>query len=121
LNMRFSREEMATFIVLACALLAIGALYMLTGPTGQYTPASADGDHVTVSGVLLSKKSTRAGGHMVLGVKTDSDILSVFVPVSSDAILMAKSTMPGKEITVTGTVKTYKNEKEIIADSIKEK
>jgi DNA/RNA endonuclease YhcR with UshA esterase domain len=119
--MRFSREEIATFIILVCAVLAIGALYTLTGPAAQYSPASADGDHVTVSGQLLFKETTRKGGHVTLCVGTDFGPLSVFVPSSSDAIANAQSAVPGKEITVAGRVRTYKNKKEVVADSIKEK
>jgi DNA/RNA endonuclease YhcR with UshA esterase domain len=119
--MRFSREELATFIILACALLAIGALYLLACPSGDYTSSSADGDHVTVTGVLLFKETTHKGGHQVLCLKTDYGSLNVFVPASCDSFAVAKNAVPGKELTVTGRVKSYKNKKEIIADSIIEK
>ena len=119
--MHLSREEIATFVVLACSVLAVGALYMLAGPSAQYSPASADGDHVTVTGQLLFKETTRKGGHMTLCIGTDFGALNVFVPASGDAIAIAKSAVPRKEIIVTGSVRTYKNKKEVVADSIKEK
>lgn len=119
--MRLKKEELATLVILACALVAIGALYLASLPSGQYSWSSADGDHVTVTGALLSKEKTQSGGHIILSVKTDSGPLSVFVPASSDGFDEAQKTEPGKEITVTGKVQTYKGEKELVAESIKEK
>ena len=117
--MRFQREEIATFIILACALLAVGVLYLVTGSSGQYTASSADGDRVTVTGPILSKENTSTGGHIILSVRTDLGPLNVFVPSSSDAFADAKMAQPGNEITVTGKVQIYKNEKEIVAETIK--
>ena len=61
------------------------------------------------------------GGHVILIVKTDSGPLDVFVPASSDALESANDTKPGDEVEVIGTVKTYKSQKEVVADSIKQK
>ncbi|HTX43278.1 MAG TPA: OB-fold nucleic acid binding domain-containing protein [Methanocella sp.] len=117
--MRFKSEEIAAFVILVCALLAVGALYLLSGASEPYSWSSADGDHVSVTGPVLSKASTYQGGHIVFTVKTDVGPLSVFVPASSAAFEAANRTKAGDEITVSGTVQTYKGQKEVVAEIVK--
>jgi DNA/RNA endonuclease YhcR with UshA esterase domain len=119
--MRIKNEELAAFIILVCALLAVGALYLLAGASKPYSWSSGEGDRVSVTGLLLSKEKTYQGGHIVLCIKTDVGPLSVFVPASSDAFEAANHTTPGSEIAAIGTVKTYKGQKEVVAETVKEK
>jgi DNA/RNA endonuclease YhcR with UshA esterase domain len=119
--MRLKNEELAAFIILVCALLAVGALYLLSGASKPYSWSSSDGDRVAVTGLLLSKEKTYQGGHIILCVKTDTGPLDVFVPASSDAFEAANDTSPGDEIEAIGTVQTYKGQKELVAETIKEK
>jgi len=119
--MRFQKAELATLIILACALLAVGALYFLNGVSAPYTASSTDGDRVTVTGPILSSTTTYTGGHIILSVRTDLGPINVFVPASSGAFATAKNAVPGNEITVTGKVQTYNNAKEIVAETITEK
>ncbi len=119
--MHFRNEELAAFIILMCALLTVGALYLLSGASKPYTWSSIEGDRVSVTGLVLSKESTYRGGHVILIVKTDAGPLDVFVPASGDAFGAANSTKPGDEIEAIGTVQTYKGQKEIVAETVKEK
>src|SRR5271157_4004206 len=119
--MRLQKAELATLIILICALLAVGALYFLNGVAGQYTVSSGDGDRVAVTGPILSSTTTHTGGHIILSIRTDLGPVNVFVPASSAAFDAAKNAAPGDEIMVTGKVQTYNNEKEIVAETIKEK
>jgi tRNA(Ile2) C34 agmatinyltransferase TiaS len=119
--MRLKNEELAAFIILVCALLAVGALYLLSGASEPYSWSSNDGDRVSVTGLVLSKESTYQGGHIIMTVKTDAGPLSIFIPASSDTLQAASLIRPGDEITVTGTVQTYKEQKEVVAETIKEK
>jgi|SRR5271157_1082830 len=119
--MRLQKAELATLIILICALLAVGALYFLNGATEQYTASSVDGDRVAVTGPILSSTTTYTGGHIILSIRTDLGPLNVFVPASSEAFAAAKNAVPGDEITVTGKVQIYNNAKEIVAETIKEK
>jgi DNA/RNA endonuclease YhcR with UshA esterase domain len=119
--MRLKNEELAAFIILVCALLAVGALYLLSGASKPYSWSSGEGDRVSVTGLLLSKETTYQGGHIILCVKSDTGPLDVFVPASSDAFEAANSAKPGDEVAVIGTVKTYKGQKEVVAEKIKEK
>ncbi len=119
--MHLKNEELAAFIILMCALLAVGALYLLSGASKPYTWSSSDGDRVAVTGLLLSKEKTHQSGHIILCVKTVTGPLDVFVPASSDAFEAANHTMPGNEIEAVGTVKLYKGQKEVVAEKIKEK
>lgn len=119
--MRLKNEELAAFVILVCALLAVGALYLLSGASSPYSWSSKEGDRVTAAGLLLSKEKTYQGGHIILCIKTDAGPLDVFVPASSDAFEAANCTVPGSEIEAVGTVKIYKGQKEVVAEKIKEK
>ncbi len=121
LCMRFRNEELAAFIILVCALLAVCALFLLAGASKPYTWSSGEGDRVSVTGLLLSKEKTYQGGHIIMCLKTDTGPLDVFVPASSDAFEAANGSMPGDEIEAIGMVKTYKGQKEVVAEKIKEK
>ncbi|HTY91482.1 MAG TPA: OB-fold nucleic acid binding domain-containing protein [Methanocella sp.] len=117
--MRIQNEELATLIILALSLAAIGALFLLTGASTHYSYDSPNGTRVTVSGPVLSKENTYQGGHIVLSVKTDAGPLDVFVPAASDAYEAANRTKPGSEIEATGLVQTFKGQKEVVAEKIK--
>jgi DNA/RNA endonuclease YhcR with UshA esterase domain len=119
--MRLKYEELAAMIILVCALLAVGALYLLSTASTPYSWSSGEGDRVTASGLLLAKKPTYRGGHIILTVKTDCGPLTVFVPATSDAFKAASQMEPGNEIEATGIVQIYNGQKEILAEKIKRK
>ena len=118
--MRFSNGELAAIVLLVCALLAVGAFYVLSGVVKTYSWSSADGDRVSVTGMLLSKETTYKGGHVLLHLKADTGPVDVFVPASSDASAAANASLPGSTIEAIGKVQTYKGQKEIVAESVKE-
>ncbi len=119
--MRLRNEEVAALVILLCSILAVGALFLLSGAASPYTWSSREGDRVAVTGLVLSKERTYQGGHIILVVKTDAGPLDVFVPASSDAFEAADRAKPGSEIEATGTVQLYKGQKEVVAEKIKEK
>lgn len=118
--MRLQKEELATVVILGCALLAIAVLYLMTAwnPYGSYSPTSKDGDTVSVSGTILTKETTKTGGHIILDVKTDIGPVTVFVPASCDSIGVAQKAEPGRQVKATGKVQTYKGEREIVASMV---
>jgi DNA/RNA endonuclease YhcR with UshA esterase domain len=117
--MRLQNEELATLIILVLSLVAIGALFLLTGASAPYSYDSAEGARVTVTGLVLSKETTYQGGHIILCVKTSAGPLDVFVPAGSDACEAANRTRPGSEVEAVGLVKMYKGQKEVVAETIK--
>ncbi len=119
--MRIQNEELATLIILALSLAAIGALFLLTGASAPYSYDSPEGARVTVTGLVLGKENTYQGGHIILCVKTPAGPLDVFVPTGSDAFDAANATEPGSEVEAVGLVKTYKGQKEVVAEKLKEK
>jgi hypothetical protein len=119
--MRLQNEELATLIILACSLLAIGALFLLSGVSVPYSYDSPEGGRVTVSGLVLTRESTYQGGHIILCVKTMSGPLDIFVPLESDAYEAASHTDPGTEVEAVGLVKLYKGQKEVVAEKITKK
>jgi len=120
-SMRLQKEELATLVILVLALAAIGALFLLTGASSPYSYDSRNGTRVSVTGPVLSKDTTYKGGHIILSVKTASGPIDVFVPATSDAFAAANKTKPGSEIEAVGLVQTYKGQKEVVAELIKEK
>ena len=119
--MRLQKEELATLIILALSLVAIGGLYLLTGVSVPYSYDSPNGTRVTVAGPVLSKDTTNTGGHIILSVKTSAGLLDVFVPATSDAYAAASGVKPGSEVEAVGLVQTYKGQKEVVAESIRQK
>jgi DNA/RNA endonuclease YhcR with UshA esterase domain len=119
--MRFQDEELATLIILALSLVAIGALYFWAGASAPYSYDSAEDSRVTVAGLVLAKENTYQGGHIVIVVRTPAGPLDVFVPATSDAYEAANRTKPGIEIEAIGLVQIYKGQKEVVAETIKEK
>jgi DNA/RNA endonuclease YhcR with UshA esterase domain len=117
--MRLQNEELATLIILVLSLVAIGALYLLTGASAPYSYDSPDGGRVTVTGLVLARENTYQGGHIILCVKTSAGPLDVFVAAGSDAYEAANRTEPGSEIEAVGLVKLYKGQKEVVAEKIK--
>jgi DNA/RNA endonuclease YhcR with UshA esterase domain len=119
--MRLQNEELATLIILALSLAGVGALYLLAGASAPYSYDSPEGARVTVTGLVLSKDTTYNGGHIILCVKTAAGPLDVFVPATGDAYAAAGLTKPGHEIEAMGLVQMYKGQKEVVAESIKQK
>lgn len=119
--MRFQREELATLLILALSIVAIGILYAWAGASAPYSYASTENSRVTVAGLVLARETTYQGGHIVIVVKTPSGPVDIFVPAGSDAYAIANRTKPGTEIEATGLVKIYKGQKEVVAETIRDK
>jgi DNA/RNA endonuclease YhcR with UshA esterase domain len=116
--MRLQNEELATAVILALSLVAIGALFLLAGASTPYSYDSKNGTRVSVAGPVLSKDVTYQGGHIVLSVKTDYGPVDVFVSTGSDAYAAASTTKPGSEIEAVGLVQVYKGQKEVVAEKV---
>lgn len=117
--MRLQNEELATIVILVLSLVAIGALFLLTGASAPYTYDSPEGARVMVTGLVLAKENTYQGGHVILCVKTSAGPLDVFVPAGSGAFEAANATKPGSEVEAVGLVEMYKGQKEVVAETIK--
>lgn len=116
--MRLQKEEVATIIILVCALIAIAILFfVMSGGTHKpFTKDSAVGDKVLVEGTLLSKERTYTGGHLIAIVKTDSGLAKLFVPSTSESYDAVQNAIPGDDLRITGEVEVYRGEKEVVAD-----
>jgi hypothetical protein len=109
------QERIAILLLICVAGVVIGANFVL-GSIGKHPFASdfsnrsVDGDLVTVHGTIDEATITKNGGHYLLKIEN----ISVFIPAQ------AAGTVPyakGKNITLYGTVQTYRGEKEIIVNS----
>jgi hypothetical protein len=109
----FERQErIAGFLLAAILLLVIAAHLVLTGLGKQpfarpFNSGSPDGELVVLEGDVERVLLTRSGGHMILIVHNTS----VFLPadVAEKTVLNI-----GDRISVSGTVQTYRGNKEII-------
>ena len=118
--MHLQKVEVAVVVLLLFAAVAISAVaFVSTGAPGQpYTGTSKAGDTVHLEGLLLHKEKTNSGGHLLLKVKSGTDLVTVFVSAASNAHDTADVASEGKMIAVVGKVQDYKGNREITATSI---
>ena len=118
--MKLTREEKATLVILCTCALAVAALFIFSGDARDslppYTQDSDPGDNVRVDGILLHKEKTGTGNHFILLVKTGADMAKVFVPASSDSYAMIEKAADGDSIRLSGVVKLYNGETEVVVN-----
>lgn len=118
------KEEKVMVLLLFMTLTSLMAAYLCFGSeltagqeTGKevktYTPESAEGEKVFIQAEVLSKQLTYKGGHLLLQVDCNSEVLSVFIPKTAGAEAFNVSIKKGDYISVTGTVSEYEGKKEI--------
>jgi DNA/RNA endonuclease YhcR with UshA esterase domain len=112
----FERQERIAFLLLvAVAILVIGAHVILAGLGKQpfarpFTNSSSDGELVVVEGQVDQIALTKSGGHMTVSVNN----LSIFLPVQ---VVQKVSLQKGERISVYGIVQTYRGKKEIVVSA----
>ena len=109
------QERTAILLLVGVAFIVIGAHFVL-GALGkhpfasEYSNLSADGELVSAHGTIGEATVTKNGGHLLLKV----DNVTVFVPAQvAGSVSYAK----GQNVTLYGTVQTYRGEKEILVGS----
>ena len=75
-----------------------------------FTNTTADGELVFLEGTIDQAALTRTGGHVTLRIRN----LTVFVPAQA---AQGRAFQKGQNISVFGTVATYRGEKEIVVNS----
>ena len=113
--MLMRQERIAALLLVGVAVVVIAAYLVLDSVGKQpfartFTNASADGELVTVEGMVSQATLTRSGGHLVLSL----DGVTVFVPAQAAEGLTVHK---GDRISVYGTVQTYQGKKEIVVSS----
>jgi DNA/RNA endonuclease YhcR with UshA esterase domain len=121
------KEEKVTVLLLFMTLTSLMTAYLCFGSdltlgqgTGkevrQYTRESAEGEKVFLEAEVLSKRFTYTGGHLLLQIDCDSEVLSVFIPKTAGADALNLSILEGDFISLTGTVEEYEGKREIKVD-----
>ena len=118
--MHLQKEELAVVALLLCAAVTSFALFVVAGngPGAPYSKASKAGDVVYLEGMLLHKEKTQSGGHLLLTVKVEAELVSIFVRSSSPAFPAADAAVSGNVIAVQGKVQDYKGAREIDASTV---
>jgi len=119
------KEEKVMVLLLFMTLTSLVTAYLCFGPeltaSGQeageeakpYTRESGEGEKVFLEAQVLSKRLTYTGGHLLLQVDYNSEVLSVFIPKTAGAESFNNSIQKGDIISVTGTVSEYEGKREI--------
>lgn len=122
------KEEKVMVLLLFMTLTSLMTAYLCFGSeitdlgqeTGkearQYTRESAEGEKVFLEAEVLSKRFTYTGGHLLLQIDCDSEVLSVFIPKTAGADTLNMSIQEGDFISLTGTVAEYEGKREIKVD-----
>ena len=107
------RTAILILIVVAVAVIAANAVLSAVGKypfASAYSDRSADGELVRLCGTIGNATVTKNGGHLILDVEN----VPVFVPAEvAGAVPYAK----GQNVTLYGTVQTYRGGKEIVVAS----
>lgn len=119
------KEEKVMVLLLFMTLTSLVTAYLCFGPeltaSGQeageeakpYTREAGEGEKVFLEAQVLSKRLTYTGGHLLLQVDYNSEVLSVFIPKTAGAESLNNSVQKGDIISVTGTVSEYEGKREI--------
>jgi len=112
----FGRQERIAFLLLIAVALVVIASHLALAAVGKrpftspFTNESADGELVYFSGTIDRLSLTKSGGHLILEVNN----ISVFI---QNQIASNLTLRKGENITIIGTVQTYRGNKEIIIQS----
>jgi DNA/RNA endonuclease YhcR with UshA esterase domain len=109
------QERTVILLLLVVAVIVITAHLVLTAAGKQpfahpFTNATADGELVYLEGSVDQVTLTRTGGHMTMRIHN----LTVFIPAQA---VQGRAFQKGQNISVFGTVTTYRGEKEIVVNS----
>jgi len=107
---RQERRALAALAVVTVVVLAVHLAFEAAGPAVfavAFTPETEDGAMAIHRGVVEDVRWTGTGGHLLMTVGG----VQVFVPAS---VAPASAPAVGEVVQVTGTVQTYRGEKEIV-------
>jgi DNA/RNA endonuclease YhcR with UshA esterase domain len=119
------KEEKVVVVLIIMALSSLSTAYVFFGSelaeagqnsgeaAHQYTHESEVGEKVTLDAEVLSKRFTYTGGHLLLEVDFDSEVLSVFIQKTAGAEALNSSIEKGDFISVTGIISEYEGKKEL--------
>jgi DNA/RNA endonuclease YhcR with UshA esterase domain len=119
------KEEKVMVLLLFMTLTSLVTAYLCFGSeltasgqetveeARQYTGESVEGDKVFLEAEVLSKRFTYKGGHLLLQVDCNSEVLCVFIPKTAGAEALNLSIREGDFISLTGTVSEYEGKREI--------
>jgi len=118
----FGRQERVAILLLIAVAVAVILAHIMLVQIGKapfasaYTDQSADGMLVSLSGSINQVTILSNGGHVVLSVNN----VTVFIPTT---VAGDRAFAPGTDVSLYGTVQTYRGKKEIVigsADDIQE-
>lgn len=119
------KEEKVMVLLLFMTLTSLMTAYLCFGSelttsgqengekAKQYTRESGEGEKVFLQAEVLSKRFTYTGGHLLLQVDCNSEVLTVFIPKTAGADALNMSVREGDLISLTGTVSEYEGKREI--------
>jgi DNA/RNA endonuclease YhcR with UshA esterase domain len=112
----FERQERVAVLLLIGVAVAVIAAHLILGSLGKqpfskpFTNYSADGELVYIEGTIDQVALTKTGGHMTIQIND----ITIFIPAHAASDLAVKK---GANISVYGTVETYRGKKEIMVNS----
>jgi len=101
----FTRQERAAIVLLFMVVCSLVVLYWVVLPLEH---------SVSVSGTVLYMKKTATGGHLILTLDVDGDLVRVFVPATAGAAGIAGRLHVGDEVRVKGKPHLYRGQEEIV-------
>ena len=120
------KEEKIVAVLLVMAILSLGVAYVTffqdngegtSNDALQLTERSSVGDLVYFEGLILSKKFTFKGDHLLLSVDSDQNIVKVFIPNNNGAVDVDNMVNENDYVRIQGIVDEYQGECEVVVQS----
>ena len=110
------KEEKVGAVLLIMALLLLAVIYFaLPAPSDaeRLSDASQLDDKVYAEGLVIEKRMTRTGGHLILSVKMDVGAIDVFVHRNAGASEIDVRVHEGDRIRAYGILSEFRGERQI--------
>ncbi|MGP8338060.1 MAG: OB-fold nucleic acid binding domain-containing protein [Methanosarcinaceae archaeon] len=120
------KEEKIVAVLLVMGLLSLVVAYVtfyqgnerdIANSGIQFNEQSSIGSHVYLEGMILSKRFTFKGDHLLLSVEHDQHAVKVFIPKNNGAEYIDKLVNENDYVHIKGIVDEYEGEREVIVQN----
>lgn len=110
------KEEKVGAVLLIVALLSLAVIYfVITIPIDveRLSDESKLDDKVYAEGLVMDKRMTRTGGHLILSIKMDVGTINIFAHRESGAAEIDEKVREGDRIRAYGILDEFRGERQI--------
>lgn len=115
---RIEKEEKVMIVLLMMVLLSLAVAYVTfyqgEAQIQELSTSSKPGEKAYLEGIVASERFTNTGGHLLIDVEHNSEIVKVFISKDKGAQEISSVLSESSKIRVIGEVQEYQGELEIV-------